>query len=225
MAAPKLAAEREIPRFAVLVAEALARPPREAVRDLLDAFLEQAHNIKRLYFLTVTNFWYRVLRIASEMTKDIKLKGFLVEANVSPSSSYTYEFDLTGTPHACMCPVFVASASLGAWVKLTNLVNESPVDVVESEWIDKYVAQDLPLATDMPSLATESAYPYVYFPKRKVKVTFKNDHDTETARCVFFADYIQVEKDKGENLIRNIFIPFKREVVNPMLKEPEVALV
>lgn len=192
--------------LAEIVAEALRRPDRagEIVREYFVEYFLLVDNVECLKNLLTNETWYLCLRRLYESTEYIEIFGFLVEADVAPSSSYTYSIDLTGTKYCCVCPVYSCSSDLGGYAKLTNLVNEAPTDVLTREWENKYAARNRPMPTDIgPSL--KNAYDYVVFPKRKVKVTFTNTHPTETAHCIFYADYMQMELEDALNYMRNIY--------------------
>jgi hypothetical protein len=169
--------------------------------------------VTHLRDLTLSEFWYSAILKIYELTttKRIAKTGFLVEADVAPGSSYTYNLDLTGTDDACICPKFIACCDLGPYGKLTNLVNESPVDAkIEEhhpEWTNKYPARDLPLPTDIPH-SLHQGWDYVVFPKRKVKVVFTNGHSTQTAHFVFYADYLAVPYDYAIWLTEEVYLPF-----------------
>lgn len=163
--------------------------------------------------LTLSEYWYSAMLKIYELTKTQRIakSGFLVEADVPPASSYTYTIDLTGTKSACICPKFMACCDLGGYGKLTNLVNETPVDAKLEEkgpgWINKYPAINLPLSTDIPH-SLHYGWDYVVVPKRKVKVTFTNDHPTQTAHFIFYADYLEVGFDPYALwLTENVYVP------------------
>lgn len=185
--------------------------PTEGVVPVFDEQLQLV--LKQLRDFTLSEFWYSAfLKIYElEKTERVGKYGFLVEADVAPGTSYVYNLDLTSTNSACICPKFVACCDLGVYGKLTNLVNESPVDAKLEEkrpgWIDKYPAVNLPLPTDIPH-SLHLGWDYVVFPKRKVQVTFTNDHPTQTAHFVFYADYLEIEFDPYAIwLTENIYVP------------------
>jgi len=199
--------------LAEVVAAALSVKNATRARELIDTFIKEffilGDNIDCMRLILMNELWYLCLRRLYETSEYINVYGFLVEADVSPSSSYTYSIDLTQTNVCCVCPKFTCASDLGGYVKLTNLVNEEPVDFKVRRWVNKYAARNRP----MPDSIADSllyGYDYVIFPKRKVKVTFNNTHSTETAHCIFYADYMD-----------NIYNILVSKLLDIMFKKPE----
>jgi len=165
------------------------------LKETLTTFEER---MKCYQLLMMNEWWYQCLLNLWEAGHIDRL-GFTVEADVSPSSTYTYDLDLTGTDYACVCPVLYIVSDLGGYVKCTNVVNKEPVDIKSRNWLNKYALPSVP----MPSTLTQ--FPYVRFPKRRVTVTFTNEHSTETAHCVFHADYLEMEFDYALSYMENIY--------------------
>lgn len=210
--------QRDIRLIAAGIAKALEMEPRESeeyISKFVGKLLQMGYDVYRLMLITLNEYWYTCLLSLYELTTKLRRHGFLVEADVPPESTYTYEIDLTKTDKACVCPVFYAASDLGPYVKLTNLVNESPVDM-EAEWTDKYAAINMPLPSDIPS-SLRYGWNYVKFPKRKVKVIFANTHPTETAHCVFYADYLEMNYRYAIHLIKHVYQPMVRELEELML--------
>jgi len=191
--------------LAEVVAKALNKPEKakDIVSEFIVEYLSIAEDVECIKNLLTMQTWYLCLRRIYETTDLIEIYGFLVEADVPPQSSYTYVVDLTGTKYCCVCPVYVAASDLGSYAKLTNVVNELPVDVQTEKWLNKYAARNRPLPTDIGNLT--HGEDYVTFPKRKVRVTFTNTHPSETAHCVFYADYMQMELRYAQNYTENIY--------------------
>ena len=181
------------------------KPPPVEISPALLTLITELRN------LTLSEFWYGALLKIYELTGRINRYGFLVEADVAAGTSYTYNLDLAGTHKACICPKWVGACDLGVYGKLTNLVNESPVDGElvgrHPEWMDKYAARDLPLPTDIPHSLHEG-WDYVVFPKRKVKVVFTNTHPSQTAHFIFYADYFETDVDYAVWITEDIYKPF-----------------
>ena len=173
--------------------------------------------LETTFYCNLPSVWYRIVKVAGEMSGYINPRGLLIEADVPASSSYTYNLDLTATQYICLCPIFTCESEYGGrYSKLTILVNETPVDVKESEWINKYAHENMPIPTEAPPL--NAAYDFVTFPKRKVKFTFSNSHSSEN-HMVFYTDWFKTTKDWGTNLIENCYRPFKAKVIDEFLKE------
>lgn len=193
--------------LADMVAEAFQKPERMsdiATEFFIDYFIA-SENVECARNMLITQTWYLCLRRLYESTDLIEIYGFLVEADVAPNDTYTYQIDLTGTENCCVCPVFTCYSDLGGYAKLTNLVNEPPVDVLSEKWINKYAARNMPMPSTMPVLTR--GYDYVVFPKRKVKITFSNTHSTETAHCIFYADYMEMNIKDATLYMQNIYEP------------------
>jgi len=178
---------------------------RVASRQLVQRLVKLGYDLESLFMITLNEYWYGCILSIYEMTDLIEKYGFLVEADVSPGTTFTYEINLVPTPKCCICPRFIVSADLGPYVKFTNLVNEPPVDVPEL-WQNKYAARNLPCPTDLP-YSLHHGYDYVKFPKRKVKVQFTNTHPANTAYCVFYADYLEISYDYGKALLEYVYKP------------------
>jgi len=192
--------------LAEVVAVGLEKPEkaRPAVDEFITEFFILSDNLDCIRLMTTTETWYLCLKRVYESTDKINVYGFLVEADVPPLSTYSYSIDLTQTNVCCVCPKFICSSDLGRYAKLTNLVNESPTDFKTKRWENKYAARNMPMPTEIgPSL--QYGFDYVVFPKRKVKVTFTNTHSTETAYCVFFADYMEMNIDLALHYMVNIY--------------------
>jgi len=188
------------------VLELEGKKRKELTRDILH-LLRMGIYTRRLTLLTLNEFWYSCLLTIYEITNELERYGFLIQADVPPQKTYIYEIDLTGTDKCCICPVRWNSASLGDEVLLTNLVNETPVDV-KKEWQNKYAAINEPMGTDS-TLAVPKKY--VVFPKRKVKVMFYNTDDSITAKVTFYADYLAMNFDKAKKLIGSCYEDMVKE--------------
>jgi hypothetical protein len=219
--------EEVIELVSIAVAEFLDRlkeegavPAREWWEEKLDKLLETTGFAELLYYCTLPRNWYHVLWVVGEQTEYLRRKGLDLKFTVSPSSTVVYELDLTPTQYCCVCPTFTTSSELGpAWSRLTVLVNEAPVpDILESTWLNVYVCQNLHVPTEGPPL--QNGYLYTFAPKRKVKWTFKNLHTSYDNTICFFADYFEMTKDRGYNLIANCYQPFKEKVTERILGKP-----
>jgi len=202
----------DIPRtLADIAAEVLEKGnlKKHLVRDYFIEYFLTADSIECLRDLLMNETWYLCLRRLYESTSLIEIYGFLVEADVEPLTERTYEIDLTGDKYCCVCPKYTCASDLGHYVKLTNLVNEDPVDVVSRKWTNKYAARRRPMPTEIAQ-SLRYGYDYVTFPKRKVKVTFSNTHSTETARAVFYADYMELDLETAINYMVYLQEPFVR---------------
>ena len=200
-----MSAERTAKILAAAAEDALRNPKKsiEISKQYLQEYFISSENLECLRHLLTTQTWYLCLRRLYESTEFIEIFGFLVEADVAPQSSYTYAIDLTSGKYCCVCPVFTCESDFGSYVKLTNLVNEAPLAGFERKWQNKFAARNMPMPSSAPCLT--HGFDYVYFPKRKVKVIFSNTHNSETAHCMFFADYMQMELSHALNYMVNIY--------------------
>jgi len=205
--------------LAEVVAVGLEKPEkaRESAEEFITEFFVLSDNVDCIRLMTTTEVWYLCLKRVYEITDKINIYGFLVEADVPPSSSYTYSIDLTQTNVCCVCPKFLCASDLGGYTKLTNLVNEAPTDFKTKEWENKYAARNRPMPSDMgPSLLYGDDY--VVFPKRKVKVVFTNTHPTETAHCIFYADYMEMNIDLALHYMKNIYSFMVKKLLDIMFE-------
>jgi len=193
-------------------------PARGWLEDRIDVLVDRTGYLERLYLCTLPQNWYHILWVASEETEYIRRKGLDLVFDLDPNSSTVSSIDLTPTQYCCVCPVFTCSSVLGpTYSRITILVNEAPVpDIIESTWLNVYVTQNLHVPTEGPPL--KEGFLYTFAPKRKVKWTLKNRHPTESNTIAFFADYLEILKDNGYNLIHNCYEPFKKKIVEEMLK-------
>jgi len=208
--------DRFAEKIAVMVAEhigeAIYLPSEKAVEktlNFLDYLKQELNDMKELLkchkLLMLNEWWYTCLLNLWEAGHIDRL-GFTVEADVSPSSTYTYDLNLTATDKACVCPVLWIMSDLGGYVKCTNIVNLEPVDIKSRNWLNKYALPSVP----MPSVMTQ--FPYVRFPKRRVTVTFSNEHTTQTAHCIFHADYLEMDFNYALQYMENIYGVITREL-------------
>jgi len=163
------------------------------VQNLYD-LLRMGKYTRRTMIFVMNEFWYSCLLHAYALTDEFTLYPILLTAEIAPASSKTFEIDLTGTNLCCVCPIYYAAANLGDEVLLSCLINESPVDV-KRQWQNKYLPENEPMTTEMTS------HPFVIFPKRKLKITFENTNDTETAKAKFYVPGMLIDFEKGKNLI------------------------
>ncbi len=175
--------------------------------------------------LTLSEYWYSALTKIYELikTERVSMVGFTVEADVAPASSYIYELNLTTTETCCICPKFLVCCDLGAYGKMSNLLNEPPVDAKLEEkhpgWVNKYAADNIPLPTDIPH-SLHYGWDYVCFPKRKMKLTFTNTHPTQTGHFLFFTNYLEVAFDPyAIRLTEMIYMPFIERLEAMVLPE------
>jgi hypothetical protein len=214
----------KIPSIVTYIAEEIAKKfeleefhTKKFVETLVDNLIETATGIENIILINISEYWYACLLKIYELSDMLSRYGFLVETDVSPSTTYTYNLSLVGTGVTCVCPKFVSCADLGARVKLTNVVNKD-ITEVEMHWRNKYAARDTPLPTDIPHSLHEG-WDYVYFPKLKVQVKFKNTHTSETAHCIFYADYLEINYDYAYTLIKRIYEPMVDQLKEIMLPE------
>lgn len=208
--------EKFVETLAIAIADALDGD----VKEYFNQFLQKLDSIDaRLYTLRLCLqpvHWYHILWVTAELTPYITKQGFNLSVDVSANSTYTYNLDLTGTQWCCVCPVLIACSQIGPnYSTLTVLVNEPPVDVKEPDWINVYVCQNRPLPSDIYT-SLQTGFLYTFAPKRKVKITFGNSY-TQAGRFTYFADYLQMTKDKGQDLIANCYIPFKERVIEKIV--------
>lgn len=193
---------------------------RRVMSEWFKEFFIIGDNLDCLRLLSMNETWYLCLRRVYESTDKIEIYGFLVEADVSPSDTYTYSIDLTTTDKCCVCPKYTCASDLGGYAKLTNFVNEAPTDFKSKRWENKYAARNRPMPTNIADNLLYG-YDYVVFPKRKVKVTFTNNHTTETAHCIFYADYMEMNIDLALLYMKNIYDLLVDKMFGIMFKKPE----
>lgn len=175
-----------------------------------------SENIEYLLGVTVLESWFSVLIAEYEATYGaIRRFPFSVEADVAPGTTFETTVDFTGTDNCCVSPKFRAASDLGSYVKLTLTLNESPVDVPH-QWADKQATIDSPLPTHAEN-TLHNAEDFVRFPKRKVKVKFVNTHPTDTARCFFYTNYLQMDFRQAKVAMQNLFNPILNKVGTMML--------
>lgn len=200
---------------------------RKAVNAFQSFFKEQILNTKYLrclHYVTINDVWYLCLRRVYETTDHIDTMAFLVEFDVPAGGNKSYSIDLTETTNCCVCPKYTASADLGDYVKLTNLLNESPVDFKAEKYKDKYAARNRPLPVNIGE-SLRYGYDYVVFPKRKVKVTLSNTHSTEEAHAVFYADYMRMNIDMANRYMINIYEEMVDNLVGMMFEKVEARVI
>ena len=107
--------------LAEVVAVGLEKPEkaRESAEEFITEFFVLSDNVDCIRLMTTTEVWYLCLKRVYEITDKINIYGFLVEADVPPSSSYTYSIDLTQTNVCCVCPKFLCASDLGGYAKLS----------------------------------------------------------------------------------------------------------
>ena len=200
----------------ILFKEGDKQRARDFWTKYLDNVLRSSEVLEMMFYCNLPAFWYKILRTAGEMTTYIQPRGLLIEVDVAASSTYTFLLDLTPTPWVCLCPVFTCESTYGGrYSKLTIKVNVPPVDVKESEWINRYVVENLPVPVSGPPLT--QGYMFVHFPKRNVLFTFINSY-TDTNHMIFYTDWLRITKDRASSLIETCYKPFKEKVVERFLR-------
>ena len=198
-------AEKLAKAVAELIEECRELTPEQCETEttgFIDWLKQELEDIKYLIecqrLLTLNEWWYQCLLNLWE-SGSIERLGFTVPADVAPGSAYTFDLSLVGTKYSCVCPVLWIVSDLGGYAKCTNIVNLEPVDIKSRRWLNRYALPSVP----MPSTLTQ--FRYVRFPKRRVTITFSNSHPTETAHCVFYADYLQMEFNYALKYMENVY--------------------
>lgn len=177
---------------------------QEAFNTFFTEHIKSVNYLRCLHYITINEIWYLCLRRIYETTDYLDTLSFLVELDVPAGGNKSYSIDLTESKVCCVCPKYMAAADLGEYVKLTNLINESPVDFKVEHYKDKYAARNRPMPTNIGE-SLRYGYDYVVFPKRKVKVTFSNTHSTDAAHAVFYADFMRMDIDIATKYMTHIY--------------------